>query len=179
MDEADLAASEAVSETVEIHAPAEAVFAHIDAIHNVGSHMTERSSMAMMGSKLKLEVVSAQPSGLGATYRYSGKMMGLSLDFSESVTKYVPNREKVWRTIGLPRLLIMSSYEMRVVVEAPSRSRSRLTVSIAFELPRPWFWRLVGLLLSGWYSRWCLRRICQDAKRALEMPRAALTGGAS
>jgi hypothetical protein len=39
------------------------------------------------------------------------RRLGLTLYFSESVTKYVPNREKVWRTIGDPRLLIMASYE--------------------------------------------------------------------
>jgi len=159
-----------VSETVEIQAPAHEVFAHIDDIRNVGWHMTEQSSMAMMGSKLKLEVRSEQRTGLGATYRYSGKMMGLTLDFSESVTKYVPNREKVWRTIGEPRLLIMSSYEMRLAVEPQPPSSSRLTISIAYELPRSWCWRFVGILLAGWYSRWCLRRMCQDAKRALEPP---------
>jgi len=157
-----------VSETVEIRAPAQEVFAHIDDIRNVGLHMTEQSSMAMMGSKLKVEVLSREPTGLGATYRYSGKMMGLTLDFSESVTKYVPNHEKVWHTIGEPRLLIISSYEMRLAVEPQSPSSSRLTVSIAYDLPRSGFWRVLGILLAGWYSRWCLGRMCQDTKRALE-----------
>ncbi len=157
-----------VSETVEIRAPAEKVFAHIDDIRNVGWHMSEQSSMAMMGSKLKLEVLSEQPTGLGATYRYSGKIMGLALDFSESVTKYARNREKVWHTIGEPKLLIMSFYEMRLAVEPHSPTSSHLTISITYELPRSWFWRFAGFLLAGWYSHWCLRRICQDAKRALE-----------
>lgn len=157
-----------VGETVKIQAPAEEVFAHIDDIRNVGWHMTEQSSMAMMGSKLKVGVLSREPTGLGATYRYSGKILGLTLDFSESVTKYVPNREKVWHTIGEPRLLIMSSYEMRLAVEPLQPPSSRLTVSIAYELPRSGFWRFMGTLLAGWYSRWCLRRMCQDTKRALE-----------
>lgn len=157
-----------VSETVEIQVPAQEVFAHIDDIRNVGWHMTERSSMAMMGSKLTLEVLSGQRTGLGATYRYSGKIMGLTLDFSESVTKYVPNREKVWRTIGEPRLLIMASYEMRLAVEPEPPSSSRLTISIAYELPRSQVWRFLGILLGGWYSRWCLRRMCRDTKRVLE-----------
>ena len=159
-----------VSETVEIRAPAEKVFAHIDDIRNVGWHMSEQSSMAMMGSKLRLEVLSEQPTGLGATCRYSGRIMGLALDFSESVTKYVPNREKVWHTIAEPRLLIMSSYEMRLAVEPHPPASSRLTISITYELPRSWFWRFAGILLAGWYGHWCLRRIGQDAKRALETP---------
>jgi len=163
-----------VTETRDIRASAESVFAYIDDIRNVGWHMTERSSMAMMGSKLKLEVLSEQPRGLGATYRYSGKMMGLSLDFAESVTKYVPNREKIWRTIGEARLLIISSYEMLLAVEPLSASSSRLTISITYDLPRSPLWRLIGRLLAGPYSRWCLRQMVGDAKRALEM-RAKLT----
>jgi uncharacterized membrane protein len=163
-----------VTETVDIQAPAETVFAYVDDVRNVGWHMTERSSMAMMGSRLKLEILSEHPSGLGATYRYSGTMMGLSLDFSESVTKYAPNREKVWRTIGEPRLLIISSYQMRLAIEPRSASSSRLTISIAYELPRSPLWRLIGRLLTGPYSRWCLRQMVGDAKRALEI-RAQLT----
>jgi hypothetical protein len=157
-----------VSETVEIRAPAEAVFAHVDDIRNLGWHMTSRSSMAMMGSRLRLDVLSDQPTGLAATYRYSGTVMGLSIDFSESVTKYVPPREKVWRTIGEPRLVIIASYEMRVAVEPLSPSSSRLTISIVYELPRSGFWRIVGLVLARSYSRWCLRRMCRDTKRVLE-----------
>jgi uncharacterized membrane protein len=159
-----------VSETVEIRAPAETVFAHVDDIRNLGWHMTSRSSMAMMGSRLRLEILSDQPTGLGARYRYSGTMMGLSIDFSESVTKYLPPREKVWRTLGEPRLLIIASYEMRVVVDALSKASARLTVSIVYELPGSAFWRIVGLLLARPYSRWCLRRMLQDARRALEAP---------
>ena len=158
----------AVRETVEIRAPAEAVFAHVDDIRNLGWHMTSRSSMAMMGSRLRLDVLSDQPTGLAATYRYSGSVMGLSIDFSESVTKYVPPREKVWRTIGAPRLVIIASYEMRVAVDPLSPASSRLTISIVYELPRSGFWRIVGLVLARSYSRWCLLRMCRDTKRVLE-----------
>jgi hypothetical protein len=157
-----------VGETIEIRAPAEAVFAHVDDIRNLGWHMTGQSSMAMMGSRLKLEILSDQPTGLGATYRYSGTMMGLSIDFSESVTKYLPPREKVWRTIGEPRLLIIASYEMHVVIERLSPSSARLTIAIAYELSCSAFWRIVGLLLARPYSRWCLRRMLRDSRRALE-----------
>jgi Polyketide cyclase / dehydrase and lipid transport len=163
-----------VTETADIKASAESVFAYVDDIRNIGWHMTERSSMTMMGSRLELEIVSEQSTGLGATYRYSGTMMGLSLDFSESVTRYIPNQEKIWHTIGEPRLLIISSYEMRLAVEPLSAASSRLTISIAYELPLSTFWRIVGRLLAGPYSRWCLRQMVGDAKRALEM-RAKLT----
>ena len=157
-----------VSETVEIRAKPEIVFAYVDDIRNLGWHMTGQSSMAMMGSRLKLDILSDQPTGLGATYRYSGTVMGLPIDFSESVTKYLPPREKVWRTLGEPRLLIIASYEMRIAIERLSPSSSRVTKSIAYELPRSTFWRMVGLLLARPYSRWCLRRMLRDSRHALE-----------
>jgi hypothetical protein len=157
-----------VSETVEIRVPAERVFAHVDDIRNLGWHMTERSSTAMLGSRLRLGILPEPATGLVATYRYSGTMMGLPSAFSESVTKYAPPSEKVWRTIGEPRLLIIASYGMRVAVDLFSQSSSRLTIPIVYELPRSAFWRIVGLVLARSYSRWSLRRVCQDARCALE-----------
>jgi hypothetical protein len=69
-----------VIERVEIRAPSKRVFAHVDDIRNLGWHMTERSSMAMLGSRLSLEILSGQPTGL-ATYRHSGTIMGLPIRF--------------------------------------------------------------------------------------------------
>jgi hypothetical protein len=58
---------------------------------------------------------------------------------------------------------------MRVTVEPVPPSSSRLTISIVYELPRPGFWRIVGLMLARSYSRWCLRRRCGDTRRGLEV----------
>ena len=157
-----------VSESVEIAASSDVVFTYVDDIRNVGMHMTERSSMPMMGSKLRLEVLPGPQTGEGATYRYSGTVMGFSVDFTERVTRYVPGREKVWRTTGNPKLVIIGSYEMRIVVEPRPAHRARLRISIAYVLPRTRIWRIVGTVFAGPYSRWCLRRMCEDAKRALE-----------
>ena len=101
-------------------------------------------------------------------YRYSGRMMGLTIDFSETVTKYVAGREKVWRTIGKPELLIIAGYEMRVLVEPVSPTSSRLTISIDYELPRAGIWRALGWALAGAYSRWCLTSMVEGSKLDLE-----------
>jgi hypothetical protein len=97
----------------------------------------------------------------------------LTLDFSKTVTTHVPDREKVWRTNGAPKLLILAADTMRLVVEPFAPSAARLTISITYALPHPWFWRLVGRLLARPSSRWCLRRKCRDAGRALEAPARA------
>lgn len=157
-----------MSESVVIAAPAERTFAYVDDIRHLAAHMSETSSMAMMGSKLKLEIVSPRPTGLGATYRYSGKILGITIDFSETVTRYVAGREKAWRTIDVPRLLIMSGYEMGVRVEPLSPASSRLTITINYDLPASGVSRVLGLMLGKAYSRWCLTQMCEGAKTALE-----------
>ncbi len=75
------------------------MFAYVDDIRNLARHVSESGSIRMMGSRLKLEIMTPEPTGVGAVDRYSGRMMGLTIDFSETVTKYVAGREKVWLTI--------------------------------------------------------------------------------
>ncbi|MFZ1105454.1 MAG: SRPBCC family protein [Hyphomicrobiaceae bacterium] len=158
----------ALSRTMTIEAPAERVFVYVDDIRNLARHMSERSSMPMMGSKLALEIVTPESTGVGATYRYAGRVMGLTIDFSETVTHYVPGREKVWRTIGQPRLIIIDSYEMRVLVEPLGEARSRLTVSIDYTLPAIFPWHQLGQWLAASYARWCLDSMVEGTKRDLE-----------
>lgn len=149
-----------------INASPEKVFKHVDDIHCTGMHMS-KSSMTMIGSKLNLEILSKNPTGLGATYRWYGKVMGLTMDFSEIVTKWIVNKERIWATIGSPKLIIMSGYEMSFALE-PIGDKSKLTFVISYDLPKPLFWNIIGLLLADWYSKWCLKNMCQDAKAALE-----------
>jgi hypothetical protein len=157
-----------LSRTALIGASAERVFAYVDDIRNLARHMSENPSMPMMGSKLTLEIVTAELTGVGATYRYKGKMLGLVLDFSETVTRYIAGREKIWRTIGNPKLLIMRGYEMRVLVEPVTPTTSNLTISIDYELPASGFWWIAGWLLGDAYSRWCLTGMVDGSKRELE-----------
>lgn len=157
------------SRSATIDAPAERVFAYVDDIQNLARHMSERGSMPMMGSKLALDIVTPEPTGIGATYRYSGRVMGLTIDFSETVTRYAPGREKVWQTIGHPRLLIIDEYEMRVLVEPLGDNRSTLTISIDYALPRRFPWRVLGYWLAASYARWCLDSMIEGTKRDLQL----------
>jgi len=117
---------------------------------------------------LKLDIVTPNFTGVGATYRYSGRMMGLTLDFSETVTRYTPGREKVWHTIGEPKLLIIASYEMGVVVDPLTETETALTIVIRYDLPRSGPWRLIGRMLAPVYARWCLDNMTQGTKSDLE-----------
>ena len=157
-----------LSRSATIAAPAELVFDYVDDIRNLARHMSEARSMPMMGSKLKLEILTSNATDVGATYQYSGSMMGLMIDFSETVTKYVSGREKIWRTIGNPQLLIVESFEMRVVVEPLQANTAQLTISFDYDLPRSGMWRLIGRALAGSYARWCLDSMISGTKRDLE-----------
>jgi hypothetical protein len=75
---------------------------------------------------------------------------------------------KVWRTIGEPRLLIVSHYEMAVTVDPISADASRLTISFAYEWPRSLGGRLLGRAFACSYARWCLNSMVEGAKCDVE-----------
>ena len=85
------------------NAPLEQVFKAIDDLGVTGTHMTQSSGM-MMGNKLKLEYLTKHHTGLGTKYRWTGKMMGMAMDFTVEVTKWMDGKEKTWETIGENRL---------------------------------------------------------------------------
>jgi hypothetical protein len=155
-----------LSRSIRIAAPPEAIFNHVDDIHNTGWHM-EKSSMPLMGSRMSVETLSTNHTGLGATYRWTGRVLGMPLDFTETVISWVKNKERVWRTIGEPKIIIMSNYEMAFFIKK-AKGGSELTIEISYELPRAFFGKLLGLLLADWYSNWCLTNMTSDAKAALE-----------
>lgn len=152
--------------SVEINASSETVFRYVDDIRNTGWHMAKHS-MRLMGSRLSLEILSQVSSGVGASYRWHGRVLGFKVDFTEIVTHWVPNRERIWKTIGTPKILILKDYEMRFQTESLNH-KTRLTFEIAYNLPKSYLWRLIALMITDGYAKWCLKNMCEDAKRALE-----------
>lgn len=154
---------------IEILAPPEKVFAHMDDINNVGWHMSGESSMPMMGSRLELEVIDDKK-GSGAAYRLKGSVMGMVIDIEETVTKWIENKEKTWQTIGKPKMIVMSDYTMHLLL-TPTERGTRVMFEIDYSLPKtPWGW-IIGILLARKYAKWCIKRACEDAKRTLESGR--------
>ena len=96
-----------VTEKILINSLPEKVFAILDDLGVTGMHMTQ-SSMMMMGSKLHLEYLTEHHIGLGSRYRWTGKMMGMEMDFTVEVTKWIKGIEKVWETIGEAKMIIYS-----------------------------------------------------------------------
>ena len=153
------------SKSIRINSTPEKVFLQMDDFSKTGMHMTE-SSMMMMGSKLKLDQLSENPGGVGAKYSWHGKMLGMKMDFSETVTKWEPPVFKQWETFGDAKMSIMSWYRMWFEI-TPSGNFSIAKISIGYLQPKEWYYKILSFL-AGWYCNWCLKSMLNDTKSSLE-----------
>lgn len=141
----------------------EDVFAFMDDIKNTGKHMTE-SSGAMAGSKLKIEWLSPNTTGLGAKYRWTGKVVGVKMDFTVEVSKWIKGREKVWGTIGAAKMIVIDSFEMHLTIVKEDNGTSKVKLSINYTKHRG----VMGFLFGKWYSKWCVKSMLKDTKKHFE-----------
>lgn len=156
-----------IERTEVFNASPEQVFKCIDDLGVTGMHMTKSSAM-MMGSKLSLEYLTEKHTGLGTMYRWTGKMMGMSMDFTVEVTKWVPYKEKTWETIGDTKLIIYSWYQMHLITTPMLNNGTNAELSISYEKPKGFFNKILSFLFANWYCRWCLNHMLGDAKKLLE-----------
>lgn len=154
-----------LSQKESFDAPPSEVFTVLDDLGVTGTHMTQSSAM-MMGSKLHLEYLTTKHTGLDSSYRWTGKMMGMQMDFTVRVTKWDAPKSKVWETIGETKLILYSSYRMALsLVETADGTEAEL--SISYEKPNSFLGRILCFLFADWYCRWCLRKMLHDGKRIL------------
>jgi len=147
------------------------IFPVLDDLGVTGTHMTTSSAM-MMGSKLKLEYLTPHRTGLNSSYRWRGKMMGVTMDFTVKVVKWEWAKEKVWETIGTPRLIIYSWYKMTLRLDRREHGTDTV-LSISYRRPFGVLNRLLCFFFADWYCRWCLRKMLGDAKQIIERQRAS------
>jgi len=155
-----------IKRTETYNASAYKVFNYLDDLGVTGMHMTQ-SSLMMMGSKLNLEFISTQHKGLGFKYRWTGRMMGIKMDFTVEVTKWVEGVEKIWETVGNARMIIYSWYRMHLIVITKD-NMSEATLSITYRRPNTWFAKVLSFLFANWYCNWCLKNMLLDSKRKVE-----------
>lgn len=155
-----------LTKRVYINASPEEVFEILDDLGVTGMHMTQ-SSVMMMGSKLHLQYLTENKKGLGSKYRWTGKMLGMNMDFTVEVTKWIKGVEKVWETIGEARMIIYSWYRMNLLV-SKNGSRSHVELSITYKKPNAWFAKIISFLFADWYCRWCLKSMLNDTRKVLE-----------
>lgn len=142
------------------------VFPVLDDLGVTGTHMTQSSAM-MMSNKLHLEHLTPNHTGLNSSYRWTGKMMGMKMDFTVRVTKWGSPKTKVWETIGQTKLIIYSWYRM-VLNLVKTSTGTEVELSISYEKPDTLWGRILCFLFADWYCRWCLRKMLLDGKRIIE-----------
>lgn len=154
------------SKSIIINSSSEIVFQQMDDFSKTGMHMSE-SSMMMMGSNLKLEQLSEKSSGVGAKYRWYGKMAGLPIDFSEEVRKWQPPLLKEWETIGDAKIIIMSWYRMWFEL-SPLENSIIAKLSISYLPPKIWYYKVLSFLFANIYCNWCLKTMLADTKKSID-----------
>jgi hypothetical protein len=157
-----------VTRTKIFNASAEDVFKNLDDLGVTGTHMTNSSAM-MMGSKLELTYLTSHHIGRGSKYRWTGKMMGIPMDFTVVVTKWIMDKEKIWETVGDSKLIIYSWYRMMLKIE-PVSNGTRATLSIGYRRPQSFILKIISLLFADLYCIWCLKKMLGDATRHLAHP---------
>jgi hypothetical protein len=147
------------STEVRLDAYVDEAFAFLDDFHKLSAHMEKPSGM-MAGSKMTIESDAQGGRAVGSHVRMRGRMMGVTLELDEVVTERQPPLRKAWRTVDA-NLLVIGAYRLGFEL-APEESGSRLSVFIEYELPSGAA-RWLGLLFSGFYADWCIRRMASDA----------------
>lgn len=138
----------------------EEVFAFMDDIRNTGKHMT-KTNAPMMGSKLGLEWLTDYKTGLGATYRWRGKAVGMKMDFTVEVTKWNPGKEKIWESVGEAKMIVISWYRMFLVLTPLPDGTTETELGIYYTKPR----NILGFLFGRPYSVWCVKSMLKDTKK--------------
>ena len=155
------------SKHILIHSSPDKVFAYMDNIGNTGMHMM-KSSMPMMGSKLQLQQLSSNNVGPDVKFRWFGKMIGLTMDFTVIVTKWIQSQEKVWETVGDARMIILSWYRMHLLL-IPIDESTKVELSIDYEKPKNLFFGFIAFFLAPLYANWCLGNMLHDSQMALQI----------
>ena len=153
-----------------IDASPEDVFAFVDDHSRFSSHMNE-SSWMMAGGRMSVELDEAKGQAVGSHIRLSGRVFGVSLYLDEVVTRREPPTNKVWETVGAPRLLVVGAYSMGVQI-TPEQSGSRLRVFIDYQLPDGPVTYWLGRLFGGLYARWCVDQMLTGVVKQV-VPHAA------
>jgi hypothetical protein len=153
-----------------IDASPEHMFAFVDDHSRFSSHMNE-SSWMMGGGRMSVELDEAKGQAVGSHIRLSGRVFGVSLYLDEVVTRREPPTNKVWETVGAPRLLVVGAYSMGVQI-TPEQSGSRLRVFIDYQLPDGPVTYWLGRLFGGLYARWCVDQMLTGVVKQV-VPHAA------
>ena len=139
------------------------VFAFVDDHARFSLHMS-KSSWMMGGGRMSIDLDATKGQALGSHIRLNGTVLGIRLCLDEVVTRRSPPTDKVWETVGAPRLLVIGSYTMGIQI-TPENGGARLRVFLDYDLPTGWATRWLGFLFGGLYARWCVQQMLTGASK--------------
>lgn len=139
---------------------AESIFAYLDDHRRLSSHMN-KSSWMMGGGRMETSVDEGRGQKIGSHIRLEGTAFGIRISLDEVVTHYKPPYEKIWETVGTPKLIIIGSYQMGILI-SPLQGKSSVKVFLDYDLPerKKWLGRLFGRI----YAKWCVREMLKGVK---------------
>ncbi len=149
-------------ESVLLHATAKQAFDYADDHSRFSSHMN-RSSWMMGGGRMDTETDEGRGQVVGSHIRMGGKAFGITLSLDEVITRRDPPFRKTWKTVGVPKLLVIGNYEMGFEI-SEENGGSRFRVFIQYELPTTARTRWLGQLFGGMYAKWCVQQMTQGAR---------------
>jgi len=138
-----------------------AVFDFLDDFTHLGAHMT-RANRMMAGSRMSYRFDASHGREVGAWIRLTGSFLGIPIEIEERVIDRDPPHSKAWRTVGLPRMLVMGAYRMGYSIR-PLPGGSQLNAFIDYVNPQRGIGRALGALFGGAYARWCVRSMLTSA----------------
>ncbi len=147
-------------ESVLVNASLEEIFAYVDNHLNFSSHMN-KSSLMMGGGKMETELDAGQGKVVGSHIKMGGNVLGIKLYLDEVITEHTPPRRKVWKTVGIPKLLVIGTYELGFEI-TKENEKSKFKVFINYNLPHDGISKLLGLLFGRVYAKWCVHQMIQS-----------------
>ena len=107
------------------------------------------SSMMIIGSKLIMEQLSPNQTGVAAKYHWRGMMMEMTIYLSETVTKCQPNKLNEWETDRGAKISSMSWYRMWFEI-SPDQNGTIAKLSISYlQLKIDFIKHALSFLLNG------------------------------
>ena len=91
----------------------------------------------------------------------------MTVDASETVTKWQPPQYKRWETVGEAKIIIMSWYRMWFEIN-PAEESTIAKLSISYLPPKQWYYKILSFFFATWYCNWCLNNMLQDTKKCIE-----------
>lgn len=149
-----------------IQASVDKVFAYIDDHTRLSAHMS-KPSWKTGWSRINTELDESRGHTVGSRIRLAGRILGIRISVEELVTERVPPHHKVWKTTGVPKLLVIGPYRMGFELSRQGKG-SMLRVFIDYALPEKAPQRWLGCLFSRSYAKWCTQQMIKDTAKHFE-----------